>query len=87
MFNVTQYSDFYKTDQTEMITKTVNQIYQDFDIMGNGRLTVEEFKLMALKEPMIVDFVEEFLRIPEAAKEFSSTGANRARRKSLLDTY
>ncbi len=41
---------------------------------------MEEFKLMAIKEPMIVDFVEEFLRVPDERKEVM-----KARKMSLLD--
>ncbi len=59
------YSAFYGTDHTERIRSTVRQIFQDLDINGDGQLSLQEFKLMALKEPMIVDFVEQFLRTPD----------------------
>ena len=48
--------------------------------MANATKSIVEFRLMAIKEPMIVDFVEEFLRVPDERKE-----AFRNRRVSLLD--
>ncbi|KAI8916395.1 hypothetical protein EDD86DRAFT_198426 [Gorgonomyces haynaldii] len=65
------YSTFYNEDQTERVTKMVHQIFEDLDINGDGSLSVTEFKLMAIKEPMMVDFVEEFLKLPEAEKNDS----------------
>ncbi|KAI8920673.1 hypothetical protein BC831DRAFT_477907 [Entophlyctis helioformis] len=59
------YSAFYNEDQTARVSAMVNQIFQDLDINGDGSLSVTEFKLMAIKEPMMIDFVEQFLRIPE----------------------
>ncbi|KAH6564043.1 hypothetical protein BASA50_000220 [Batrachochytrium salamandrivorans] len=59
------YSTFYSEDQSERITAMVNQMFEDLDINGDGSLSVVEFKLMALKEPMMIDFVNQFLRVPE----------------------
>ncbi|KAI9207657.1 uncharacterized protein BJ171DRAFT_278971 [Polychytrium aggregatum] len=55
------YSAFYNEDQTRRIQDTVNQLFNDLDINNDGSLSLTEFKLMALKEPMIVDFLEQFL--------------------------
>jgi hypothetical protein len=54
---------FYNEDQTERVTNLVHQMFHDLDINGDGSLSITEFKLMAIKEPMMVDFVEEFLMI------------------------
>eukprot|EP00842_Homolaphlyctis_polyrhiza_P002197 jgi/Hompol1/2979/HPOL_006271-RA len=59
------YSAFYNEDQTPRVTKMVRQIFEDLDINGDGSLSVTEFKLMAIKEPMMIDFVEQFLRVPD----------------------
>nr|KAJ3420979.1 DnaJ sub C member 7 [Polyrhizophydium stewartii] len=66
------YSAFYNEDQTARVTSMVHQIFQDLDINGDGSLSVTEFKLMALKEPMMIDFVEQFLRVPEKRTESES---------------
>ncbi|KAI9349499.1 hypothetical protein DFJ73DRAFT_833850 [Zopfochytrium polystomum] len=55
------YSAFYNDDQTERIREMVNRVYEDLDINGDGSLSLREYKLMALKEPMIMDFLEQFL--------------------------
>jgi Ca2+-binding EF-hand superfamily protein len=71
------YSDFYKTNSDLKFDELVHQIYSDFDVNQDGTLTLEAFKIMSLKEPMMTDFVEEFLRLPDQidAKD---------RRKSLI---
>ncbi|KAJ3327046.1 hypothetical protein HDU76_012416, partial [Blyttiomyces sp. JEL0837] len=55
------YSAFYNEDQSERIREVVTRIYDDLDINGDGSLSLTEYKLMALKEPMIIDFLEQFL--------------------------
>ncbi|KAJ3414244.1 hypothetical protein HDV05_006861 [Chytridiales sp. JEL 0842] len=55
------YSAFYNEDQSERIRQVVMRIYDDLDINGDGSLSLQEYKLMALKEPMIIDFLEQFL--------------------------
>ncbi|KAI8811491.1 hypothetical protein BJ742DRAFT_143596 [Cladochytrium replicatum] len=59
------YSAFYNEDQTEKIRGIVTQIFEDLDINGDGSLSLTEYKLMALKEPMIIDFLEQFLIVPD----------------------
>ena len=71
------YSDIYKSNADDTFDHIVNQIYSDFDINQDGTLTLEAFKIMSLKEPLITDFVEKFLILPE---EISF----RDRRKSLI---
>ena len=71
------YADVYKNNGDEEIDQIVNQIYSDFDINQDGTLTLEAFKIMSLKEPLITDFVEKFLRLPEEI-------SYRDRRKSLI---
>ncbi|OAJ44744.1 hypothetical protein, variant 1 [Batrachochytrium dendrobatidis JEL423] len=58
------YSTFYNEDQSSRITAMVHQMFEDLDINGDGSLSIVEFKLMALKEPMMIDFVDQFLRAP-----------------------
>ncbi|KAJ3068651.1 EF-hand [Rhizoclosmatium globosum] len=55
------YSEFYHEDQTQKIKQAVEQIFADLDINGDGSLSLHEYKLMALKEPMLIDFLEQFL--------------------------
>ncbi|KAJ3193662.1 hypothetical protein HK101_004402 [Irineochytrium annulatum] len=55
------YSAFYNEDQSDRIKEVVMHIFDDLDINGDGSLSLTEYKLMALKEPMIIDFLEQFL--------------------------
>ncbi|KAI8849193.1 hypothetical protein BC829DRAFT_362067 [Chytridium lagenaria] len=55
------YSAFYNEDQTERIREMVTRVFDDLDINGDGSLSLHEYKLMALKEPLIIDFLEQFL--------------------------
>ncbi|KAJ3108661.1 hypothetical protein HDU97_000517 [Phlyctochytrium planicorne] len=55
------YSAFYNEDQSERIREVVTRLFDDLDINGDGSLSLHEYKLMALKEPMIIDFLEQFL--------------------------
>ncbi|KAJ3044033.1 hypothetical protein HK097_001608, partial [Rhizophlyctis rosea] len=55
------YSAFYNEDQTQRIRDLVYQIFEDLDINGDGSLSIHEYKLMALKEPMMIDFIDQFL--------------------------
>ncbi|KAJ3242947.1 hypothetical protein HDU78_001017 [Chytriomyces hyalinus] len=55
------YSAFYNEDQSKKIKEVVEQIFSDLDINGDGSLSLHEYKLMALKEPLIIDFLEQFL--------------------------
>jgi serine/threonine-protein phosphatase 2B regulatory subunit len=71
------YVDFYATDADQKFEELVNQIYSDFDINQDGTLTLEAFKIMSLKEPIMTDFVEEFLRLPDQIR-------GQDRRKSLI---
>ncbi|KAJ3355459.1 hypothetical protein HDU83_003437 [Entophlyctis luteolus] len=64
------YSAFYNEDQTGRVRQVVTQIFADLDINGDGSLSMAEYKLMALKEPLIVDFLEQFLIVaPESECE------------------
>ncbi|KND03474.1 uncharacterized protein SPPG_00957 [Spizellomyces punctatus DAOM BR117] len=58
------YSAFYNEDQSQKIKELVHQIFEDLDINGDGSLSLKEYKLMALKEPMMIDFIEQFLIVP-----------------------
>ncbi|KAJ3091011.1 hypothetical protein HK102_001965 [Quaeritorhiza haematococci] len=57
------YSAFYNEDQTEKIKELVTRIFDDLDINGDGSLSLTEYKLMALKEPLIIDFLEQIVRL------------------------
>ena len=69
------YGALYPTDQTNQIKKLVKQIFDDLDINGDQSLSIDEFKMMAMKEPMMIDIIEQFLYIPAVTKD---------RRKSLI---
>ncbi|CAO3594900.1 unnamed protein product [Absidia cylindrospora] len=48
-------------DQTNEIKSMVDRMFDDLDVDGDGRLSFEEYKLSVMKEPLIVDFLEQFL--------------------------
>ncbi|KAG2198322.1 hypothetical protein INT47_003035 [Mucor saturninus] len=52
---------FSKDDRTTEIKEMVEHMFKDFDVDNDGRLSFEEYKLSAMKEPLIVDFLEQFL--------------------------
>ncbi|GAA5801171.1 hypothetical protein HPULCUR_006614 [Helicostylum pulchrum] len=52
---------FSKDDRTAEIKEMVEHMFKDFDVDNDGRLSFEEYKLSAMKEPLIVDFLEQFL--------------------------
>ncbi|KAI8881872.1 EF-hand [Backusella circina FSU 941] len=52
---------FSKDDRTTEIKQMVEHMFKDFDVDNDGRLSFEEYKLSAMKEPLIVDFLEQFL--------------------------
>lgn len=62
------YATINVDDQGDCINELVGRIFEDLDVNGDGQLSIQEYKLMALKEPMIVNFLEQFLKAekPEA---------------------
>ncbi|KAL7309201.1 hypothetical protein PS15m_011307 [Mucor circinelloides] len=52
---------FSKEDRTTEIKEMIEHMFRDFDVDNDGRLSFEEYKLSAMKEPLIVDFLEQFL--------------------------
>ncbi|KAI8878692.1 EF-hand [Backusella circina FSU 941] len=48
-------------DKTTDIKQMIERMFRDFDIDNDGRLSFEEYKLSAVTEPLIVDFLEQFL--------------------------
>eukprot|EP00158_Paraphelidium_tribonemae_P000423 Partr_v1_DN22258_c0_g1_i2_m59385 putative Kv channel interacting protein len=56
------YSAFYKEDRSEEILSMTRRWFEDLDVNGDGTLSFEEFKLSALKEPMVVNFLEQFVQ-------------------------
>ncbi|KAL1915918.1 uncharacterized protein VTP21DRAFT_6306 [Calcarisporiella thermophila] len=44
-------------DQSMNITQAVARLFEDVDLNGDGRLTLEEFKLSAMKEPLVIDYL------------------------------
>ncbi|ORX49428.1 EF-hand [Hesseltinella vesiculosa] len=48
-------------DKTNEIKLMVNRLFEDLDVDDDGRLSFEEYKLSAMKEPLVVDFLEQFL--------------------------
>lgn len=53
--------NFSKEDRTTEIKEMIEHMFKDFDVDNDGRLSFEEYKLSAMKEPLIVDFLEQFL--------------------------
>lgn len=37
------------------------RLFEDLDVNGDGQLSLDEYKLSALKEPMVINFLEQFL--------------------------
>ncbi|CEP14414.1 hypothetical protein [Parasitella parasitica] len=52
---------FSKEDRTTEIKEMIEHMFKDFDVDNDGRLSFDEYKLSAMKEPLIVDFLEQFL--------------------------
>ncbi|KAG0234037.1 hypothetical protein BGW41_001256 [Actinomortierella wolfii] len=48
-------------DETHQIQELVRRIFDDLDVNGDGKLSLEEYKLNSMKEPMIIDFLGQFL--------------------------
>ncbi|KXS21545.1 EF-hand [Gonapodya prolifera JEL478] len=56
-------------DPTVKVNEMVGRLFDDLDIDGNGQLSLDEFKLSGLKEPLIVDFLDQFLEPREEKVE------------------
>lgn len=52
---------FSEEDQAGEIKAMIARMFDDLDVDNDGRLSFEEYKLSAMKEPLIVDFLEQFL--------------------------
>ncbi|GJJ73145.1 hypothetical protein EMPS_05503 [Entomortierella parvispora] len=48
-------------DETHQIQELVKRIFDDLDVNNDGKLSLEEYKLNSMKEPMIIDFLSQFL--------------------------
>ncbi|KNE63979.1 hypothetical protein, variant [Allomyces macrogynus ATCC 38327] len=59
------YSAFYNEDQSARIHELVARFFEDLDVNGDGQLSLTEYKLQAMKEPLIVDFLQQFLADPD----------------------
>ncbi|KAG0261302.1 hypothetical protein BG011_001128 [Mortierella polycephala] len=57
-------------DETHQIQELVKRIFDDLDVNNDGRLSLEEYKLNSMKEPLIIDFLSQFLA------EQTDSGAN-----------
>jgi len=72
---------FTLEEQTLEIKALVARMFEDLDINGDGRLSLTEYKLSAMKEPLIVDFLSQFLEehnlIPQSPKVPSSPTTNK----------
>ncbi|CEJ05151.1 hypothetical protein RMCBS344292_19099 [Rhizopus microsporus] len=51
----------FAEDRTAEIKEMVDQLFKDFDVDNDDKLSFEEYKLSAMKEPLMVDFLEQFL--------------------------
>ncbi|KAL9556508.1 hypothetical protein MBANPS3_001831 [Mucor bainieri] len=47
--------------QDEEIQRSIDCMFEDFDVDCDGKLSFDEYKLSAMKEPLIADFLERFL--------------------------
>ncbi|KAF7729576.1 hypothetical protein EC973_004251 [Apophysomyces ossiformis] len=52
---------FSEEDQTNEIKTIVSRMFDDLDVDNDGKLSFDEYRLSAMKEPLIVDFLEQFL--------------------------
>ncbi|KAG0171537.1 hypothetical protein DFQ28_000866 [Apophysomyces sp. BC1034] len=52
---------FSEEDRTNEIKTIVSRMFDDLDVDNDGKLSFEEYRLSAMKEPLIVDFLEQFL--------------------------
>ncbi|KAI9255124.1 hypothetical protein BDA99DRAFT_517935 [Phascolomyces articulosus] len=52
---------FSEEDQTKEIKDMIARMFDDVDVDNDGKLSFDEYKLSAMKEPLIVDFLEQFL--------------------------
>ncbi|KAI9003883.1 hypothetical protein DFJ74DRAFT_693950 [Hyaloraphidium curvatum] len=48
-------------DPTFKVNDIVQRLFEDLDVNEDGNLTLAEFKLSGLKEPLIMDFLDQFL--------------------------
>ncbi|KAG0357085.1 hypothetical protein BG005_003933 [Podila minutissima] len=48
-------------DETHQIQELVKRIFDDLDVNNDGKLSLEEYKLNSMKEPLIIDFLGQFL--------------------------
>ncbi|KAI8977297.1 hypothetical protein BDF20DRAFT_836115 [Mycotypha africana] len=48
-------------EETEEIQRYIDCMFDDFDVDCDGKLSFEEYKLSAMKEPLLADFLEKFL--------------------------
>ncbi|KAG0008943.1 hypothetical protein BGZ80_002886 [Entomortierella chlamydospora] len=48
-------------DETHQIQELVKRIFDDLDVDNDGKLSLEEYKLNSMKEPLIIDFLGQFL--------------------------
>ncbi|RUP48232.1 hypothetical protein BC936DRAFT_144811 [Jimgerdemannia flammicorona] len=84
---------FDDEDRSLEIRELVHRMFEDLDINGDGRLSLHEYKLSAMKEPLIVDFLEQFLAEhdlstqpsppsrPASIRSFRAGSPNRARHR------
>jgi len=63
-FTCYMYKTLYPEDSEgeQKMKEMVQCLFEDLDVDGNDQLELAEFKLGALKEPIIVDFLEIFLK-------------------------
>ncbi|KAI7889889.1 uncharacterized protein EV154DRAFT_513249 [Mucor mucedo] len=58
MLQLSQMSD---EDRSEEVQCAIDCMFRDLDVDCDGKLSFEEYKLSEMKEPLVVDFLEEFL--------------------------
>ncbi|KAG0174569.1 hypothetical protein DFQ28_005724 [Apophysomyces sp. BC1034] len=60
---------FSEDDQKNEITSLIARMFEDLDVDGDGKLSFNEYKLSAMKEPLIIDFLEHFLDEHDLSKQ------------------
>ncbi|OZJ04738.1 hypothetical protein BZG36_01803 [Bifiguratus adelaidae] len=75
------------SDQTLEIQDLVNRMFEDLDVDGDGKLDLHEYKLSAMKEPLIVDFLEQFLAEHQLSRQPSPPSRPESRGVSSYASY
>eukprot|EP00127_Corallochytrium_limacisporum_P000281 Clim_evm28s9 gene=Clim_evmTU28s9 len=68
-----QNADISPEDRDEMLHDLIERIFQDLDINNDNQISIAEFRLLAIKEPMLLDFISN--AVPEDSFPSPSPGS------------